>query len=540
MVGHRITVEGIGIDGTPVPAPVLLQMSMSDFPARFLQDLSTAASPAISSAVSVEQVPQQTQPPTLLQPVQRTVHVAMVKLSCDSLNSPRLDPTRILTAGLVIRRVGQQNGVDQPDVVQAWTRNASGQFKWTKINSSEERQDPDPAKRPQLKSGRPELDRQLAELTLSLAKTESYTPAFAAPPDTCATLGRTIVYALIPTASSEMSDAVPVTPPPYDPAVLAANLPTLLQAGSHGAPLPGQTVDYHWMSDDFLTAMFPPSSPGPADGQPIQVNSNIRQFQMFSSALRLLKSALNAFDGSPSGNYILSILNRRNVTTTADLLSTQPMGDFYKFASERLLDYVPGDSTITDPTVVLPYSWDALSEADQADLMNAFITTLQPKAQAVLTPTGRFQDPKRHYRLRLFFRIKSEDPGCPPKLVWSHYSKPFRIAAWYESGNQATPPVVLPDPADKNFLSNAKPNCSFVVPPGLMNALQGTSMSGLMSGAGGSAGITLNWICGFNIPIITICAFIVLSIFLILLNILFFWLPIVKICIPFPGSSESE
>ena len=46
--------------------------------------------------------------------------------------------------------------------------------------------------------------------------------------------------------------------------------------------------------------------------------------------------------------------------------------------------------------------------------------------------------------------------------------------------------------------------------------------------------LSLNWICGFSIPLITICAFFVLNIFLILLNIVFFWLPFIKICIPFP------
>jgi len=37
-----------------------------------------------------------------------------------------------------------------------------------------------------------------------------------------------------------------------------------------------------------------------------------------------------------------------------------------------------------------------------------------------------------------------------------------------------------------------------------------------------------------SIPIITICAMIVLMIFLILLNIIFFWLPFFKICFPVP------
>jgi hypothetical protein len=89
-------------------------------------------------------------------------------------------------------------------------------------------------------------------------------------------------------------------------------------------------------------------------------------------------------------------------------------------------------------------------------------------------------------------------------------------------------------------MKGATPNCSFQVPGSLMGAMQGTSMSGLMSGAGGGSGLSLGWICGFNIPLITICAFFVLNIFLGLLNIVFFWLPFIKICIPIPIPASSD
>ena len=68
-----------------------------------------------------------------------------------------------------------------------------------------------------------------------------------------------------------------------------------------------------------------------------------------------------------------------------------------------------------------------------------------------------------------------------------------------------------------------------------MNMMQGTTLSGLTKGVGASSGgIQLDWICGFNIPLITICAFFVLNIFLTLLNLVFFWIAFIKICIPFP------
>jgi hypothetical protein len=57
----------------------------------------------------------------------------------------------------------------------------------------------------------------------------------------------------------------------------------------------------------------------------------------------------------------------------------------------------------------------------------------------------------------------------------------------------------------------------------------------LMEGKGSADAIGISWICAFNIPTITICAFIVLNIFLSLLNLVFGWLFFIKICIPLPN-----
>ena len=45
-------------------------------------------------------------------------------------------------------------------------------------------------------------------------------------------------------------------------------------------------------------------------------------------------------------------------------------------------------------------------------------------------------------------------------------------------------------------------------------------------------GFDLGVICSFSIPIITLCAFLVLMIFVTLLNIVFWWLPFLRICFP--------
>jgi hypothetical protein len=425
--------------------------------------------------------------------------------------------------------------------VSAWMRSPSGQFSWVKLSADQECLDPDPAKRPQLFSGQPEIDRQLNALYLSTANTESSTPAFAVPPATSAALGRTVVYAMIPTASSEVSDAQPKQPPQIDPNGILNSLPALLRSSQYTAtpstPQPPPVVDYRWMSDDFLNAVYPPSMSSSTPSVPV-ANPQAALFQGFTTALRMLHTVFGAFDGTAEGNAILNILNQHNVTFGDT--TTQPMGSFYQSAKTVLLDYNPyPNNSGTPPGLVMPAAWDSLNDSDQSALISAVSAALAPKSQNLLAPQGRFQDSNRLYKLRMFFRIKGETAGCPPQLVWSQYSDAFRIAAWHESSDRVHPPIPLPDPTSA-FLKAAKPNCSFQVPANLMSAMQGTSMSGLMSGSGGGPSLKLDWICGFNIPLITICAFIVLNIFLSLLNIIFFWLPFIKICIPFPSISNSS
>jgi hypothetical protein len=543
MVKNEILVQGVDLRGIERKPPVLLQMNDDDFPARFLQDLASPALPPISSAVVINAG---TQP--LFQPVQRMVNVAMVDLCCTSLGNPRIDPTRILSAGLVIRRVfrapGHTNGTTYEDhnILSGWMRSATGKHAWVKLTAEQEWNDPDPAQRPQLKSGQAELDRQLATMYLSTAQTEVTTPAFAAPPATCAALGRTVFYALIPTASSEVSDTSPKQPPSIDQAGLLKSLPALLRSSQYtsqpSTPTPPPVVDYRWMSDEFLNTVYPPALSSSIPPSAPTLNPNVASFQGFTTALRMLHTVFGAFEGTAEANAILDLLNKHNVTFSDN--STQQMGAFYQSAKTTLLDFnAYANPSANPPTLQMPAAWDSLNDSDQAALLAVLSAALTPRSQNLLAPQGRFQDSSRYYRLRMFFRVKNDSPSCPPKLVWSQYSEAFRIAPWHATGLRVHPPIPLPDPTS-DFVKNAKPNCTFQVPGNLMSAMQGLSLSGLMSGGGGGNGLSLSWICGFNIPLITICAFFVLNIFLSLLNIVFFWLPFIKICIPFPMPSSSS
>ena len=520
MVKHDIGVQGVGLNGVPQNKPVLLQMNDDDFPNAFLRDLSAIGQPQLSSTQTLPTTPNI--PVTLYQPVTRVAHLALVQLCCESPGLPRLNPARVLSAGLVVRQVPLAGG--PPAAALPWMRNANGQFAWAPRDPSQADDDPDPTLRPQLQSGRPELDQLLAAQALATAMTESTTPAFVAAPNVCNAAQRTLVYALIPTASSEASTQQPPSVPQLDPATLKQILPTLLKCGKHCFPQADQTVTYQYMSDDYAKA------------------NNASDFLVFSATLRLLYSAFGLFDPNNAGApALLNVLNQHYVTIqNGSGYVQQPMGQFYQDAAAALIDYDPNADAPPVPQLIMPHAWDFFSKADEAELLSVMAPLLQSRGSASVAPQGRFQDATRLYRARLFFRIKSESPTCPPELVWSCYSDPFRIGAWYESAGRAVAPVPLPDPFDRNVLKSAKPTSAFAVPPSLMNAMGGTTLSGLSAGTApaGGGGVGLGWICSFSIPLISICAFFVLNIFISLLNICFFWMAFIKICIPFPAPKD--
>ena len=116
MVRHDIRVQGFALDQAAqslpalLPQPAVLQMNDEDFPARFLTDLSSMA---LTPASSITRMPMSPgSPVTLYQPVQRIVHLALLDLTCESAGYPRLDPKRVESSGIVIRRVIRNQGVD--------------------------------------------------------------------------------------------------------------------------------------------------------------------------------------------------------------------------------------------------------------------------------------------------------------------------------------------------------------------------------------------------------------------------------------------
>ncbi len=96
--------------------------------------------------------------------------------------------------------------------------------------------------------------------------------------------------------------------------------------------------------------------------------------------------------------------------------------------------------------------------------------------------------PRRFYRLRLFFRIKGETPGMSAGAGMERLQRSVPDSRLVREQRPGDCAGAVARPLRQNVLKSAKPNSSFAVPPSLMNAMQGTSLTGLSSGTPPAAG----------------------------------------------------
>ncbi len=114
-------------------------------------------------------------------------------------------------------------------------------------------------------------------------------------------------------------------------------------------------------------------------------------------------------------------------------------------------------------------------------------------------------------------------------VAWGRPSAPFRVASPYDP--EAGRPRVVALPSLKD-LKRGLFGAHFLAPKDLAEKLLSVSSDGLKVSKQGGAGLGLCWSFSFSLPAITICAMIVLSIIIGLLNIIFFWLPWVFLKLP--------
>ena len=595
MVKHSVILRGVNVSRTN-KGPTILKRTDSDFITAMLAELGQPE--GVKAVIESEAQDQEAGVLKLFQPVHRTFYLALVEVVCDPFASPqaatekvehilsgqkaiaqkprylaeqlaalqpRLDPQRLDSAGLVIRRF--KIAEDHNQFSEGWRRNDEERIVgWIPFASEPEANlDPDPQYRQACFSGYPAMIAQQLRTSLKLSSSykETVSPLFVAPPEVCQAVGRTILYGLIPLTSAEVVEdsSTAGSAITYDAEFVRQNhLPYFLRQSNvkHKFNLDSRQLTYQ----DAL-------SPETEDQTEIA---------NFITTLRQLTYEFGTFGDSPEGVALFNALNQidlepsslmpkqlgsqqsvpsqknlfnkiGNQKRTSPLVINRPLGTFLQQAAQVLVE-LKGRNEDSPTSIQMPATWPAISQTQETEIIRLILNILNKRKQNLIGGEGRFEDSEQQYQIRAFIRLKSET-DCPPNIVWSPYSSPFKIAPWYDSSSGVAPVrVPLPDlvPRRKEGqrpfamnpeeLKKLQPNVAFVVPSGLFNFLQDANLEDLMAGKTPTgSGPVLDWICGFNIPIITLCAFIVLNIFLQLLNFVFWWLAFIKICIPFPKKS---
>ena len=443
-------------------------------------------------------------------PIHRSYQLALFEAVCRQPGSPRLDPAKIASQGVVIRRYRARRW-------QGWMSTGKKISGWLPIGLPDV--DPAPANREPAHPGNRDARAAIARRRAPSNLAEDVVPLYLAPPDVCEARRRTILFAVIPVMSDERSDD---PPPPVDYAALPADELALMighlseylkERPKMALPRAGQLLDKGW--NVLAAPPRPPATPAADAGQLGALGTFVQQLEV----------ELDWRGPSPGAAALRRLLGQVMLPTrdSAGRPASISAADFVTRAAPILL----GGAGNVDMT--MPTEWPRIDAGLGAELTRAALDCLSARYAQLVASPGKFEIASDLFAVRGFLRVKGPD-GCPDRLVWSQPSELFRVAAWWDGDGPVTK-ISLPDLSQ---LGKLKPNVTFEMPPFLANLLQG-DMKKLSDGEGSEPSkIGLGWLCSFSLPIITLCAFIVLNIFLTLFDIFLRWMLFIKICIPIP------
>ncbi len=523
-------------------APLLLQRADEDFIDAVLDECTSAAGRAqlMASRAGTRTAQQVLK---LFQPIQRQHHLALLEAWCEVPGTPRIDPARVESAGLVVRRVRRASGAVQ----EGWMRSRGRLRGWMPVAriGGPARYPASPLRLQQGRTGVADIDRELLRIDLQQEDAllnEHVVPMFVAPPEVCRAMGKTVYFGLVPTVSSELAESAAVFdesgsfgPESTD---FRNHLVQALRGEQMDFPLAGERLDADWAEAAEFATSERPAGLADAHWNPLRPGGGARTgMQRLLRLLRQLDGEFNAFEGTSA--HALALRQQLAAIALPLVLregEIEPRSvNAEQFLRQAVRVLIERDRSASAPE--MPTRWPALPEAQARALRLALSQSVAERFAQLNPAPGRFDDSAAQYVVRAFVRLKPEC-GCPSRIVWSADTEPFVIAPWYEGSGAPPVRIQLPDVSDRNLLRSLKPNVAFAVPPALQNLLGGNPKDLMEGKKPADAGISIGWICSFSIPIISICAFIVLSIFLSLFDLIFRWMAFIKICIPFPKKGD--
>jgi hypothetical protein len=484
--------------------------------------------------------------PVLRLPLHRAFHIVCCEVVCDRLGQPALDPARVTSAGFVIRRVG--GGREQ-----AWMLEEGEALGWQDAPTG--LRDPD-------------LHRRLCASGVLHPRADSpaYTgeethPLHVLNATDAAGKRHTLLFGYLPLGGSYF---LRDTAGAFD----AASQQQVQAAAGESLPWPygyRKPLDTAWRPEHarpldqgrpgkamfellrVLVNRFHLGEAGIAANEPLERLA--RQIGLYDEAAMPAALRGQSFNAATQTHYA----GYRRSTLGAYLRESFAQGGDNPLVrwivlQERAIDAAGGLDKLPQLDLLpaapgsghLGYSLLMLS-ADAQEFRELLGQRLrdQALAQAREIPLPKFtQTADDLYEAVPFVRALN-DQG-KEQIQWADArsrSIRFRVAAPFDP--EASRPSMIQMPGLADLKRGLAKGAALITPADtfdLMNRLKlnkGASPDALPEGDSGP-GLGLQWICSFSLPVITLVAMILLMIMISLLNIIFFWLPWVRICLPFP------
>lgn len=495
--------------------------------------------------------------PTLRLPVHRAFYIASCEVSCDAFGLPALDPARILSAGLVVRR-GRS-----PAQAMRWIVKEGVPMGWWSGDSA----DGEPCDCRKLRQ-MGLLPERYPEPAYSGEETTPMHPLFLRTQgQDGANRTRTLLWGYIPLGGQVRVDG-PVS---------GRNIPEPDYAMENPWPFGHADGEPEWQQGhgyqvragraepafrqllSLLLGRYRVNDAADTDNAalrqqlgriffhaaPLQVRREKKVFvtetgKSVSEYLHFF-SAIEAADLDDPGDPVLKTDDRRESLLAYIDRRGEQILEWLSWQDRGVDRALPGfDLTAQEPpdseANLLRLDWSLYLAESEAEALRGL---LDMRARAALaasetgTATPRFgHDDDDVFFVRPFVRYKDQqgqNSDCE-RIAWGPASQPFRVASPLSPQAQRPSLIVLPELAD---LKRGGPRgVTFLAPKSLADKILKLKMNMDLGndGPGNRGGACFGF--SFSLPVITLVAMILLMVMINLLNILFRWLPFAFLALP--------